>query len=107
MRDLLRILLPLLVWLASFSAIYGLHGLGCAFGWTEAALPGTSLFRWTLMIAWFSAILLQLLLLLAVRKWPFSSDSDFYRKVNLVTAWSGLIATGWTLFPVAVSSTCG
>ena len=107
MRDLLRILLPLLVWLASFSAIYGLHGLGCALGWPEVAWLGLSLFRWALLIAWFSAILLQLLLLLAVRKWPFSSDSDFYRKVNLVTAWSGLIATGWTLFPLAVSSTCG
>jgi len=106
-RDLLRILLPLLVWLASFSAIYGLQGLGCAFGWTEIALPGLSLFRWTLMGAWLSAILVQLLFLLAVREWPFGSTSDFYRKAKLATAWSGLIATGWTLFPLAVSSTCG
>jgi len=106
-RELLRILLPLLVWLASFSAIYGLHGLGCALGWPEVAWLGLSFFRWALLIAWLAAIVLQLLLLLAVGKWSFGPTSDFYRKVSLATVWSGLIATGWTLFPVAVSSTCG
>lgn len=107
MKELVRILLPLLVWLASFSAIYGLHGLGCAFGWTEIALSGLSLFRWTLLGAWLAAILVQLLLLLAVRKRLSGSTLDFYRVGNLATAWSGVTATGWTLFPLAVSSTCG
>ncbi|WP_339639427.1 hypothetical protein [uncultured Sulfitobacter sp.] len=107
MRELLRILLPLLVWLASFSAMYGLHGLGCALGWSEVAMPAMSLFRWTLLVAWLCAILVQLLLLLAVGKRPFNLASDFYRKVNVATAWVGVTATGWTLFPVAVSSTCG
>jgi len=105
-KELVRILLPLLVWLASFSAIYGLHGLGCAFGWTEVAFLGMTLFRGALLTGWLAAILVQLLLLLAVRKRPFASTSDFYGKLNLVTAWSGVTATGWTLFPVTVSSTC-
>ena len=107
MRELLRILLPLLVWLASFSAIYGLHGLGCALGWPEVAWLGLSLFRWALLIAWLAAIVLQLLILLAVGKWSFGPTSDFYRKVNLATALSGLTATVWTSFPIVVSSTCG
>lgn len=107
MRELLGILLPLLVWLASFSLIYGLHGLGCAYGWTDLTGLGISLFRWTLLVAWFAAILAQLLLLGAVRKQLSNQTSNFYRQVNLATAWSGLIATAWTLFPIAVSSTCG
>ena len=77
MRELLRILLPLLVWLASFSAIYGLHGLGCALGWPEVAWLGLSLFRWALLIAWLAAIVLQLLLLLTVGKWSFGPTTDF------------------------------
>lgn len=107
MRKIFRILLPLLVWLASFNAVYGLHGLGCAFGWTEVDLLGLSLFRWTLMGAWLAAILVQLFLLLAVGKRPLGATLDFYRVVNLATAWTGMTATVWTLFPLAVLSTCG
>jgi hypothetical protein len=105
-RDLLRILLPLLVWLASFSAIYGLHGLGCALGWAKVAWLGLSLFRWALLIAWFAAIELQLLLLWVVRRQLYKRTSRFYHQLNLVSAWSALIATAWTLFPVTVSSNC-
>ena len=106
MRDLLRILLPLLVWLASFSAIYGLHGLGCALGWAKVAWLGLSLFRWALLIAWFAAIVLQLLLVCVVRRQHCKRTSRFYHQLNLVSAWSALIATAWTLFPVTVSSNC-
>ncbi|KZY01145.1 hypothetical protein A3747_15380 [Sulfitobacter sp. HI0076] len=104
---MLRILLPLLVWLVSFSAIYGLQGLGCALGWAKVAWLGLPLFRWALLIAWLAAIVLQLLLLLTVGKWSFGPTTDFYRKVNLATALSGLTATVWTSFPIVVSSTCG
>tara|TARA_R110002111_G_scaffold96081_1_gene148859 strand:+ start:760 stop:1083 length:324 start_codon:yes stop_codon:yes gene_type:complete len=106
-KELLRVLLPLLVWLASFSAIYGLHGLGCASGWTEVALPVMSLFRWVLFLAWTATIFFQLLLLLALRTQRFGTTSSFIRRLSITNSWTALIATFWTLYPIAVSSTCG
>lgn len=105
MRLLLRILLPLLAWLASFSLIYGLHGLGCALGWAEVAWPIMSLFRWALLAAWVAAILLQLRFLLGF--WRTRAPSSFIQMVGLTSSWVALGATLWTLFPIAVSSTCG
>ena len=107
MKELLRVLLPLLVWLASFSAIYGLHGLGCASGWTEVALPVMSLFRWVLFLAWTATIFFQLLLLLALRTQRFGTTSSFIRRLSITNSWTALIATFWTLHPIAISSTCG
>lgn len=107
MRELFRILLPLLLWLASFSAIYGLHGIGCAFDWTDVTLPALSLFRWALLAAWAGAILLQLLLLRAAAKPRSAPPRGFYRWVRLATAWTGLVATLWTLSPIALSTSCG
>ena len=106
MRDVLRILLPPLVWLASFSAIYGLHGVGCALRWPEVAMPVMSLFRWLLFLAWLAAVLAQVGLLLALRSERFRSDSPFIRWTSTAMSWVGLIATLWTLYPVAVLAPC-
>ena len=107
MRDLLRILLPLLLWLAAFSAIYGLHGIGCAQRWPEVALPAASLFRWALVTAWLAAILAQLVVLAALGSRRFGAPSPFARWTSLATAWAGLVATLWTLHPVALLADCG
>ena len=107
MTDLLRILVAPLAWLASFSAVYGLHGLGCALGWAEVELMAFSLFRVALLAAWCVAILLQLGLLLALGSDRFGSASAFVRRTSVSLGGVGLIATLWTLHPVAVTSTCG
>ena len=107
MSDVLRILAPPLVWLASFSAIYGLHGLGCALRWPEIEMPWLSLFRWVLLAAWLAAFLAQIALLLALRSERFGSGSPFVRWTSIGTAWIGLAATLWTLHPVATTSSCG
>lgn len=107
MSDVLRILVPPTVWLASFSAIYGLHGLGCALGWPEIELPLLSLFRGLLLAAWIAAILAQIALVLALRSDRIGSGSPFVRWTSITTACVGLAATLWTLHPVAVISSCG
>ncbi len=107
MKNLLRILFPLLVWLASFSAIYALHGLGCALGWSNVALPGMSLFRWLLLVSWLIALLAQGAMLMALRSRRFRSHDTFIHRTSLATSCAGLISTLWTLLPVAVSGPCG
>ena len=106
MRDVIRILLPLLLWLASFSAIYGLHGIGCASRWPEIAVGPISLFRWLLLAAWMAALLAQIGVLAALRSERFGSPAPFGRWTSLALGWVGLVATIWTLHPVAVISTC-
>lgn len=105
MKDLLRILLPPLLWLAGFSALYGLHGIGCAGGWAEG---GTYLSpqRLALLSAWGAVIVAQGLGLLALRSSRFASPSPFVYRVSLISGWVGLFAAIWTLQPVATMSTC-
>ena len=107
MIDVQRILAAPLAWLASFSAVYGLHGLGCALRWPEVAMPWFSLFRGVLLAAWLAALLVQLALLVALRSDRFGSSSSFVRWTSIATGWVGLVAAFWTLHPVAATSSCG
>ena len=109
MIDVLRILAAPLAWLASFSAVYGLHGLGCALRWPEeVAMPWFPPFRGVLLAAWIAALLVQLALLMALRSDRFGSSSSFVRWTSIATGWVGLVAALWTLQPVATTtSSCG
>jgi hypothetical protein len=104
-RDILRISVPLTLWLASFSAVYGLEGLVCSHRWTEAGLDPV-VARAALLLAWAAAITLQGILLLFLRSPRFASPSGFVRGVSLTLAGVGLVSTIWTLLPVAITSLC-
>ncbi|MBF9044369.1 hypothetical protein HKCCE4037_13580 [Rhodobacterales bacterium HKCCE4037] len=103
MRDLLRILAPLLFWLAAFSAIYGLHGLACSrqsdvlggFGLSAAAAP---------LAAWGMAIAIQSAILVMLHLRP--AASAFVQRVSLVAGWTALGAMLWSLFPLLLNSGC-
>ena len=105
MKDLLRILIALLVWLATFSAIYGLHGLACsqhsdllgAFGLEPATI--------VLIAAWLAATLLQVGVLAGLRRWP--SRSEFVNRIAMILGWTAIIAMVWSLFPVLLPLGCG
>ncbi|NDV01168.1 hypothetical protein [Pseudoroseicyclus tamaricis] len=101
MRDVLRILIAPLVWLAAFSAIYGLHGLICGHGIT-APPP-----RLLLLAGYGLAVAAQVALLWALHVPRFASPSPFVSFVSHATGWVGLVATVWSLLPVAVTSYCG
>lgn len=105
MTDLLRILIAPLVWLAAFSAVYGLHGVLCGQAVTGTVL-GMPLQRVALVAAYGLAILLQLGLLWALHSPRFAATSDFVHFVSRATGWTGLIATIWSLLPVAVTTYC-
>ncbi len=99
MKDVLRLSVPLAVWLAGFSAVYALQGLGCSRHWPEglAARP-------VLITAWVLAVAVQALLVLSLLRDP--SPSTFTRTTSLALALTALVAALWTLMPVAVTSTC-
>ena len=105
MRDVLRISAPLTVWLAAFSAVYGLEGLVCSERWEEARL-GLGAGRVALIAAWVLALMIQAAMLLALRSPRFASKRPFVRTLSLTLAVVALIATAWTLLPVVTTSLC-
>jgi hypothetical protein len=107
MSDIVRILVAPLVWLASFSAVYGLHGIACAYGWGGIEVAGLTLLRSALTAAWLGAVAVQTVILAGLYSERFGSPSRFVRHVSGITGWVGLVATVWTLFPAATTSSCG
>jgi hypothetical protein len=105
MTDVARIFAPLLLWLALFSGVYGLHGIGCGLGWPDASVGPWPLHRTALVAAWIGAVALQALLLLVLAR-PLESGRPFVRRVSLTLAVSGVVAVCWTLFPVVFASSC-
>jgi hypothetical protein len=95
----------LTVWLGLFSAVYGLEGLVCSDRWVEMGF-GREAGRVALLAAWTSAIALQLLLLFGLRSRRFASPSVFGQGISLALAGAALLATVWTLLPVAMNSLC-
>jgi hypothetical protein len=105
MMDFLRIFTPLLVWLALFSGVYAVHGLGCGLGWDSVGLGEWSLHRAALVGAWAGAIAVQAGTLYLIAG-PLQSPAAFARWLSLALAVSGVVAMVWSLFPVAVTTYC-
>lgn len=105
MTDILRIAVPLTAWLAAFSAVYGLHGLVCSERWAAAGFD-LAAGRAVMAAAWAAAVAVQIALLVALRSPRFASRSAFVRGVSLMLAVTALVATLWTLLPVATTSVC-
>lgn len=104
MTEVLRILIGPLVWLACFSAVYGLHASGCNGPYeTFAGLPAQ---RIILMVAFGLAIALQVAILWILHQPRYGPPEGLLRFVTRASAWTGLVATVWTLFPVVALSTC-
>lgn len=105
MNDILRISVPLTVWLAAFSAIYGLQGIICSDRWTEAGLD-LAAGRVALVVAWIAVIALQFAFLLALRSPRYGSRHTFVRGVSLILAVAAIVTTVWTLLPIVTTSVC-
>lgn len=107
MTDILRLFGPLVLWLASFSAVYGLHGIVCAAGLADGpGAEGMTTGRALLMAAWGFAVAAQVLALWVVGSARFGAAPGFARWTSLTLAVTALAAAVWTLFPVAVMSVC-
>ncbi|KZY47362.1 hypothetical protein A3731_08190 [Roseovarius sp. HI0049] len=105
MNSVLRLSLPLTLWLASFSAVYGMHGLLCSDRWS--ALVGDGTVRFLLVLTAGTAIVVQVLLLVALRSPRWQDTDRTLRRISLVLATVALVSTVWTLLPpLAFASSC-
>ena len=99
MIEILRLSLPITVWLTGFSIVYALQGLACSRHW-----PGDLDSRPVLLAAWAIAVVLQLLSLVAVLYAP--SRSGFVQTTATALAATALVAAVWTMMPVFAVSVC-
>lgn len=104
MREVFSIALPLTVWLASFTAVYGLHGIICSGALTWLSQPDWA--RRALLTAWAATVLLQLGALLFVLRPGLGGQPGLVRRISVGLAVVALVAVVWTLFPVAVLPSC-
>ncbi len=106
MKDVVRIVIAMLVWLALFSALYGLEGVGCAVGWQHVQVTGATLFQAAMTLAFFVALLILVAVLVALRSPRFRSASPFVAQISVILAVAALVAGVWTLFQALALSHC-
>lgn len=106
MKDVVRIVIAMLVWLALFSALYGLEGVGCATGWHHINVNGATLFQAAMTIAFFGALFILVAVLVALRSPRFRAASPFVAHISTILAIAALVAGAWTLFPALALSHC-
>lgn len=106
MIDLLRILAGPLVWLAAFTATYGLHGLVCGHSIQGTVLGLVSLQRLILVSAYLLATAVMGLLLWGLYLPRLAASSPIISFVSRVTGWTGLVAVLWSLVPTATTTYC-
>jgi hypothetical protein len=113
MRAAIALLLSvagLIGWAGAFSLVYGLHGIGCAGGWPQIDVGPSNLQRVVLVTA-FLACVVGVAALAAWLHWrPARAFADsgetVLARLTRASAWAGLAATVFTLFPVLTSSVC-
>lgn len=109
MKDILRLSVPLSLWLFCFSAIYGLQGLLCSERVNQlssAAADGLFTDRILLGAAWGAAVAMQVVLVVLLRSSRLSASSPFIRRVSTGLAVVALIATLWAFLPIVTTTTC-
>lgn len=100
MGTIIRLALPLTIWLAAFSVIYGLNGWLCATEIADTAALGV------LVTAVLLALITQVVLIRWLSRTEWNAGGHFVRTVALTLSIVALIGTGWTLLPGLVLSRC-
>lgn len=103
MSMLARTSAGLVLWALGFSLLYALQGAGCAYGWEEVALLGTSMLRAILVGTW----LLLVGACLAMLRLARSASCGFEKRVTLATTTAGAVAMLVTGSPAALTAACG
>lgn len=99
MNEILRLSLPMTLWLVGFSGVYGLQGLSCSRHW-----PVHLDARLVLIGVGVVVVIAQAAMLLAVLRVP--SRSRFVQGTAATLALSVLLAGLWTMLPLLVTSVC-
>ncbi|MGR3464579.1 hypothetical protein [Limimaricola sp.] len=104
MSTVLRLSLPLGLWLAGFSGLYGLHGLMCSSRWAQPPLGLSE--RGLLVAAAIAAIAVQALCLAVLRSPRWRDPDPAIRRISLALAAIALVAAVWTLLPATAVLSC-
>jgi len=99
MIEILRLSVPLTVWITGFSAVYAVLGLTCSRHW-----PPDFEARPVLIALWVAVIALQALCLAAILRAP--SSSSFVQATSIILAATALVAAIWSMLPVIATSSC-
>lgn len=89
------------LWVVTFSAAYGVHGLGCELGWPGSYVGPLSLQRAAILLVGALGLLAGLALLVRLR-----SERSPEAGLPRLGAWIGLVATVFTLAPTLFASSC-
>lgn len=98
---LARMLAGPMLWAALFSAVYALHGAGCALGWPAIATPLGPLHPAAMIAVWLAGLALHSILMVSLPTGPARAQ-----RLPRMGAWIGLVASTVSLAPVVVLSTC-
>ncbi len=104
MTGLLRASAGLIIWAIAFTALYGLQGLSCAFGWDAWSLGGVSFARLLLLLVYVGSGVLLAFLCWAFR--PRAADTDFTDRLAFTGAIAGFFSLAYTGIPVVAASVC-
>jgi hypothetical protein len=99
MTEILRLSLPISIWIVGFCAVYALQGLSCSRHW-----PPDLDARLILLLAWAVAVVFQAMSLWLVLYAP--STSRFVQTAATGIAGTALLAAVWTMMPVTVATVC-
>jgi hypothetical protein len=100
MTSVLRLSLPLTLWLVGFSGLYALQGFACSRHWPDGSDP-----RLVLIGAASVFVILQGLALAVVLARP--ARAIFVQATATALAAAALAAAVWTSLPVLALSICG
>lgn len=97
------------VWSSGFVLLYGLHALGCRWGWEETLLGPVTLNRAVLIGIYIAHILagaaLWFPLQSAARGWPGKTGA-FLKTASAMLTVAALVSTIWIGAPVLFLATC-
>lgn len=102
MIALVRMVSGLVLWAASFSVLYALHGLGCSLEWTDVVAFGLAQVKAALIATWGGLIVAHGLLVVWLRRFR-ETQID---RIAIAIGWIGLFATLVGGLPVFAISSC-
>lgn len=100
MSHILRLSLPLTVWLIGFSALYALQGLSCSRLWPPDLDPRTALIYAAALL-----VCIQALMLWSILRRP--AMSAFVQQIATFLASVALGSAIWISTPILALSVCG
>ena len=105
MALVIKLLGGLSIWAAGFSALYALHGYGCALSWGSREVGPFTVLGLLLILLWSVVLFGAVLFALWVgRRAP--EEDEMIRRLGAIGAWAGFVGLILTGVPVVLPAHC-